>query len=115
MKIENKYIVLETEAYLEKETKEKFYPFYELEYNQWIVYEDDYPKYYFELVEDTNNIVVNDLILKVKEGHDLADLIVEMGKKRNKSWSIHSSKVGKEIEDSFNNEVLKLENLKIVD
>lgn len=46
-------IILETESYLTKNGEnQRFFPFLELEYNEWVIYEDDEPKYFFQLSTD---------------------------------------------------------------
>ena len=105
-------IVLVTESYLIKEKQnERFFPFLELEYNEWIIYENDKPKYYIELQSDTESEfkVINWLVSKLKEGKDLRNLIIFLGKQNNKNWDIFPTQKGMEVENSFHTERIELE------
>ena len=105
-------IALETESFLLiGEDNERFYPFLELDYNEWVIYENDQPKYYFRLDFDVNSEfeIVNWLTAEIKTGKDLQNLIMELGNKYGKEWDIFSSKKGQEREGSQRLEQIKLE------
>ena len=105
-------IVLETESYLAQgEENQRFFPFLELEYNEWVIYENDEPKYYFRLDTDLNSEsqTINLLIADLRNGKDLRNLVKDLGKKSGKEWDIFSSHQGEEIEGSFQSEKIELE------
>jgi hypothetical protein len=106
-------IKLETESYLIRgKENERFFPFLELEFNENVIYENDIPKYYLCFSDDLKtaqgigNWIMADL---EKNGHNLRDLIVELGNKLNLKWDIFSSNVGNQVEDSYQTEQVVLE------
>ncbi len=107
----NKTIVC-TESYLIRGGQDKrFYPFLELEYDEWIIYEDDFPKYYINLSLDStsNSSFEKWLISQLKSGEKLQNLVISLGKQYGKKWSIFSSQLGMEVEGSHKSEKLELE------
>ncbi|MCD8435995.1 hypothetical protein LNJ03_11895 [Tenacibaculum dicentrarchi] len=44
-----------------------------------------------------------------KNGHKLDELIIELGNSLNLKWSIFSSKIGMEVENSYQTEQIELE------
>ena len=105
-------ITLETESYLiSGKENERYLPFLELEYNENVIYEDDIPKYYLGFSEDLKSAYeVGDWIMDElkKNGHDLRELIIELGNSLNLKWDILSSNVGKFVEDSWEKETFEL-------
>ena len=106
-------IKLETESYLiSGKENERFFPFLELEFNENVIYENDIPKYYLSFSDDLKtaqgigNWIMTDL---EKNGHNLRDLIIELGNKLNLKWDIFSSNVGNQVEDSYQTEQVELE------
>lgn len=107
-------IILETESYLTKNGEnQRFFPFLELEYNEWVIYEDDEPKYFFQLSTDlkSESEIINRLTSDLENGKDLRDLIIALGRQVGKKWDIFSSHQGEEIEGSFQLEKIELEKL----
>ena len=105
-------ITLETESYkINGKENERFFPFLELEFNEWIIYENDNPKYFIKLNSDVESEfkIINWLVNELKNGKDLRNLISELGKDYEKSWDIFPSQKGKEIENSFKKERIELE------
>ena len=101
-------IKLETESYLIKGKENgRFFPFFELEFNEWVIYENDRPKYYFGLNSDVESEfeIINRLVTELKNGKDLRNLISELGKK----WDIFPSQLGMEVENSYKTERIDLE------
>ncbi|WP_435623775.1 hypothetical protein [Flagellimonas sp.] len=106
-------IKLDTESYLiSGKNNERFFPFLELELNENVIYENDIPKYYLSFSDDLKsahgigNWIMADL---EKNGHNLRDLIVELGNKLNLNWDIFSSNVGNQVDDSYQTEQVELE------
>ncbi|MCG2419761.1 hypothetical protein K8089_12070 [Aequorivita sp. F47161] len=107
-------IKLETESYLIKGNEnERFFPFLELELNEWIIYENDTPKYYFDLNSEVESEfeILNWLVAELNSGKKLQDLISELGKRKGKIWNIFPSQLGMEVETSFKTERIELEYL----
>lgn len=104
-------ISLETESYIINGKNERFFPFYELEYNEWIIYEDSVPKFYFELHDqvDQKEKVLETLKSKLRKGEKLDDLIKVLGESVNKKWRINSGLQGNEDADSHKSETIELE------
>ena len=106
-------LTFKTESYLIKgKENERFFPFLELEFNENVIYENDIPKYYLSFSDDlkiANGIgkwIMEDL---ENNGHNLRQLVIELGNKLNLKWDILSSKTGKEIENSYKTEQIELE------
>ncbi|XCF07514.1 hypothetical protein ABI125_06565 [Tamlana crocina] len=106
-------IKLETESYLiSGKENERFFPFLELEFNENVIYENDIPKYYLSFSDDLKNAhgIGNWIMADLeKNGHNLRDLIVELGNALNLKWDIFSSNVGNQIENSYQTEEVELE------
>ncbi|WP_417444002.1 hypothetical protein [Joostella sp.] len=105
-------IKLETESYLisGKET-ERYFPFLEMEYNENVIYENDIPKYFLSFSEDLKSAheVGNWIMAELeKNGHNLRELIIELGNSLNLKWDIFSSNVGNFVEDSWKSETIEL-------
>lgn len=105
-------ITLETESYLIcGNENERFFPFLELEFNEEVIYENDIPKYYLSFSDELKSAHgIGDWIMieLKKNGHNLRELIIELGKSLNLDWDIFSSNVGKFIEDSWKREKIEL-------
>ena len=106
-------IKLETESYLiTGKEDERFFPFLELEFNENVIYESDFPKYYLSFSDDLKsacgigNWITADL---EKNGFNLRNLIVELGNEINLKWDIFSSNIGNQVEDSYQTEEVELE------
>tara|TARA_R110002124_G_scaffold89702_1_gene229332 strand:+ start:459 stop:770 length:312 start_codon:yes stop_codon:yes gene_type:complete len=98
-------ITFETESYLIDSTNtERYFPFLEFEFNESVIYENDIPKYFLSFSEDLKSAhevgdwIMNDL---KKNGHNLRELIIELGNSLNLKWDIFSSNVGKFVEESY--------------
>ena len=106
-------IKLETESYLiSGKENERFFPFLELEFNENVIYENDIPKYYLSFSDNlkTTNGIGNWIMADLeKNGHNLRELIVELGNRLNLKWDIFSSKTGMEIGNSYQTEQIELE------
>ncbi|MBD0833800.1 hypothetical protein [Aestuariibaculum sediminum] len=105
-------LTFKTESYLiNGKNNERFFPFLELEYNEWVIYENDIPKYFIGLHSDVESDfeIINWLLTELKNGKNLRNLILELGKKYNKNWDIFPSQRGLEIENSYQTEQLELE------
>ena len=106
-------IILETESYLVSgKENERFYPFLELELNETVVYQNDIPKYYLSFSDDLKSAhgIGNWIMVDLeKNGHKLDELIIELGNSLNSKWSIFSSKIGMEVENSYQTEQIELE------
>lgn len=106
-------ITLETESYLVRgKENERFYPFLELEFNETVIYENDIPKYYLSFSDDLKSAhgIGNWIMVDLeKNGHKLEELIIELGNSLNLKWSIFSSNIGMEIENSYRAEQIELE------
>ena len=105
-------ITLKTESYLiiGKEN-ERYFPFLELEFNETVIYEDDFPKYYLIFSDDLKSAhgIGNWIMTELdKKGHDLRELIIELGKSLNLNWDIFYSDFGDLIDDSWNSETIEL-------
>ncbi len=105
-------IKLQTESYLiSGKENERFLPFLELEFNENIIYENDIPKYYLSFSDDLKkaheigNWIIADL---EKNGHNLRELIIELGNSFNLKWDIFPSNVGNFVEDSWKTETIEL-------
>ena len=105
-------ITFETESYLIESTNtERYFPFLEFEFNESVIYENDIPKYFLSFSEDLKSAhevgdwIMNDL---KKNGHNLRELIIELGNSLNLKWDIFSSNVGKFIEESYKSETIEL-------
>lgn len=105
-------ISFETESYLIDETgPERYFPFLEFECNESVIYENDVPKYFLSFSEDLKSAhelgdwIMDDL---EKNGHNLRQLIIELGNSLNLKWDIFSSNVGKFVEDSWKTETVEL-------
>ena len=105
-------ITLETESYLiNGKNNERYFPFLEMEFNENVIYENDIPKYYLSFSEDLKSVYgIGDWIMTElgKNGHNLRELIIELGKSLNLNWDIFSSNVGEFIEDSWKPEKIEL-------
>ena len=106
-------IILETESYLVSgKENERFYPFLELELNETVVYQNDIPKYYLSFSDDLKSAhgIGNWIMVDLeKNGHKLDELIIELGNNLNLKWGIFSSKIGMEVENSYQTEQIELE------
>ncbi len=106
-------ITLETESYLVSgKENERFFPFLELEFNETVVYQNDIPKYYLSFSDDLKSAhgIGNWIMVDLeKNGHKLDELIIELGNSLNLKWSIFSSKIGMEVENSYQTEQIELE------
>lgn len=105
-------ITLETESYsISGKENERFFPFLELEFNEWVIYENDKPKYYVGLNADVKSEfkINNWLVTELKKGNDLQKLISELGEKYYKSWNIFPSQKGFEVEKSYQAQRIELE------
>ncbi|GAA4273633.1 hypothetical protein U6A24_18310 [Aquimarina gracilis] len=105
-------ITLNTESYLIKGTEgERFFPFFELEYNEWVIYEDDFPKYYIELPmnSESNSSFREWLNNELKSGKKLKKVISSLGNQYGKNWNILPSQLGMEVEDGYKSEIMELE------
>lgn len=103
-------IILETESYLISGMENiRFFPFFELGFNEWVIYENDNPKYYIRLHSDTESKIINWLATEIKKGEDLRNLIIELGKQIKKNWDIFPTQKGKEVENSYQTEKIELE------
>ena len=105
-------IILETESYLiNTKGKERYFPFLEMEYNEHVIYENDIPKYFLIFSEDLNSAhgvgiwIMTEL---KKNGHNLRELIIGLGKELDLKWDIFSSNVGKLVDDSWKIETIEL-------
>ncbi|WP_178985158.1 hypothetical protein [Winogradskyella helgolandensis] len=105
-------ITLETESYLiNKKGTERYFPFLEMEYNENVIYENDIPKYFLTFSEDLKSAheVGNWIMAELeKNGHNLRELIIELGNSLNLKWDIFSSNVGNFVEDSWKTETIEL-------
>ena len=105
-------ITLETESYLiEGKENDRFFPFLELEFNENVIYENDFPKYYLSFSDDLKSAYGfgNWIMIELeKNGHKLRDVIVKLGKSLDKEWDIFSSNVGKQIDGSWKSEKIEL-------
>lgn len=103
---------LETESYLiNGKGTERYFPFLEMEYNENVIYENDIPKYFLSFSEDLKSAheVGNWIIAELeKNGHNLRELIIELGNSLNLKWDIFSSNVGNFAEDSWKTETIEL-------
>jgi hypothetical protein len=107
-----KKMILNTESYLSKGTKaERFFPFFELEYNEWVIYENDSPKYFLYLSQQSKSDFVNGIVAQIESGIDLRKIIIDLGSKFEKNWDIFSSNLGNEIKDSYKSEKIELKSL----
>ena len=106
-------ITLETESYLVSgKENERFYPFLELEFNETVVYQNDIPKYYLSFSDDLKSAhgIGNWIMVDLeKNGYKLNELIIELGNSLNLKWSIFSSKIGMEVENSYQTKQIELE------
>ena len=102
----------ETESYLiSGKGTERYFPFLELEYNENVIYENDIPKYLLSFSEDLKSAheVGNWIMAELeKNGHNLRELIIELGNSLNLKWDIFSSNVGNFVEDSWKSETIEL-------
>lgn len=105
-------IKLETESYLiSGKGTERYFPFLEMEYNENVIYENDIPKYFLSFSEDLKSAheVGNWIMAELeKNGHNLRELIIELGNSLNLKWDIFSSNVGNFVEDSCKSETIEL-------
>ncbi|MFI1742879.1 hypothetical protein [Thalassobellus sediminis] len=105
-------IKLETESYLiSGKGTERYFPFLEMEYNENVIYENDIPKYFLSFSEDLKSVheVGNWIMAELeKNGHNLRELIIELGNSLNLKWDIFSSNVGNFVEDSWKSETIEL-------
>ena len=83
----------------------------ELAFNEWVIYENDKPKYFVGLNSDVKSEfkINNWLVAELKNGKDLQNLISELGKEYDKSWNIFPSQKGLEVEKSYQTERIELE------
>lgn len=112
--MERNKINLKTESYLiNGKEDERIFPFFELEFDEWVVFEHDKPKYYFRLNPDTESEfdIINWLVAEINNGKDLRSLISEIGRRNEKIWDIYPSQLGKEVENSYQTEKIELEYL----
>lgn len=105
-----KTITLNSESFLFKDSEREYrvIPFYELEFNEWVIYEDGIPKYYFEIHEDSKDEIILSIVKDLKRGKELDSIIQSIGKKHNKNWTTINNIKGQEIENSFRPETIEL-------
>jgi hypothetical protein len=105
-------ISIETESYLiNKEGKDRYFPFLEMEYNEHVIYENDNPKYFLIFSEDlksAHGVGIWIMSKLEKNGNNLRELIIELGKELNLKWDIFSSNVGNFVEESYKSETIEL-------
>ena len=105
-------IILKTESYLvDGKENERYFPFLELEFNENVIYENGIPKYYLSFSDDLKSAYgIGDWIMTEleKNGHNLRELIIKLGKNLNLNWDTFSSNVGKFVENSWKPEKIEL-------
>ena len=105
-------ITLQTESYLFEGLKGQFrtIPFYELEYNEWVIFEDGSPKYFisFDFDNPSTDPLNAEIEAKLKSGEDLDTIIKNIGLEVNKDWTVDHNIQGKEIENSWKPETVTL-------
>ncbi len=81
-------ITLEVESHLVKSEDVSFrtIPFHELSINEWIVFEDNEPKYFLDFNRNDDPII-KELKTQLTLGKDLDDCVKDIGFKKNRSLS----------------------------
>lgn len=105
-------VVIETESYVIRgKENDRFFPFLEPEFDEWVIYENDIPKYFIKLLPDliSEFEIINRLGEELKNGKNLRNLILELGKRYEKDWDIFPSQKGMEVENSYKTEQVELE------
>lgn len=105
-------VTLETESYLIEGTEnDRFFPFFELEFNEIVIYENDVPKYYLSFSDDLKSAygIGNWILIDLEENeYKLRDVVVKLGKSLDREWDIYSSNLGRQIDGSWKLERIEL-------
>jgi hypothetical protein len=108
-------IKLQTESYLFENSKEQFrvMPFYELSIEEWVVFEDDCPKY---LIDFNNREIplIQNIWTNLNNGESLEIIVWRLGRFLGREWTTQCKIDGKEVPNSEkieSIELMPLENL----
>ncbi|MGB0925100.1 MAG: hypothetical protein ACPGTS_00125 [Minisyncoccia bacterium] len=102
-------ISLKTESFLVQNKLERFFPFFELEFNEWVIYENDIPKYFFVLNNACDFKIITFIEKEIKNKNDLENIIINLGKKYFKNWSIFPAQKNHYIQNTQKTEDIILE------
>lgn len=108
-------IKLQIESYLFESPNGQFRaaPFYELAYDEIVIYENGQPKYLLEF--NRHHLpIIQDILKRVDTGENLEDIVCKFGKSLGKEWTIRHNINAIEIPESEqieNIELLLLEDL----
>jgi len=102
-------VKLQTESYLFESLDKKFraFPFYELSYEEWVVYENGHPKYLLDF-NRRNKPLIQDLKIKLNKGEDLEDIVWKLGRFLGKEWTTKHNIEGLVIKGSQKIEAIEL-------
>lgn len=102
-------INLVTESFLFKNNSECFraVPFYNLAFNELIIYEDGKVKYFIDMNNKVAPVVqiINE---QTSRGKDTDQVIRAMGRSINRNWTTRYSIIGEEVKDSYQTETVQL-------
>jgi hypothetical protein len=104
-----KTVKRQTESFLFESSGLKFraIPFYELSFEEWIIYENGHPKYLLDFNRQ-NEPLIQDLKVKLNQGEELENLVCKLGQFLGKEWTTKHNIKGTEIQDSQQIETIEL-------
>lgn len=96
-----KTLELNTESFL-FETSEgqiRAIPFFELSIDEWVIFQNGYPKYFIDFNQKTSSFIV-EIKARMEKGEDLDAIVIQIGKYLGLNWTINHHIQGQEIENS---------------
>ena len=102
-------ITLQTQSFLFESPEGQFraMPFYELSNEEWVVYENEKPKYFIDLNQRTKPLI-QDFITMLDSGESLEEAVRRIARFLGKEWTTDHNIQGKEIPDSHKPETITL-------
>jgi len=102
-------IEIDTESFLFESPNGVFraIPFYNLSMMEWVIYEEGIPTYYFTFDRRQDPFILH-LTKAINGGKELDQAVQEIGKTFNRNWTIDHNIQGKEIENTWQSEKVKL-------
>jgi hypothetical protein len=99
----------QTESYLFEDSGEIFraIPFYELSIEEWVVYQKGQPRYLIDFNRRSKPLI-QDLKKKLESGEELDKVVSHLGRFLGRESTIHHNIKGKEIPNSWQQELIEL-------
>ena len=100
-------VTLQTESFLFQDSDRQFraIPFYELSIDEWIIFENEQPKYLIDFNRRTKPLV-QDLTKRLNNGEQLDEAIQKVGRFLGRQWTTNHNIEGSEIPNSQQTETV---------